>query len=176
MACLNHPLEIEMEIAGKKVVDAKKPAKILITKRDVVVGDNKNPSSCAAAIAAKRDVPECLSARVHIGRVYIEHKDKWVRYLTPDALRTEIVAFDRGGSFQPGEYVLKAPSPTETAEGRHKAYADKAYPNGRSEAQRIKDRAAAARSGSNSNPRTRIKIARIKRHKVTGIRPKGAVR
>jgi hypothetical protein len=107
-----------MEIAGKRVVDAKRSARILITKRDVVDGDNKNPSSCAAALAAKRDVPECLSARVHIGRVYIEHRDRWVRYLTPDALRTEIVAFDRGGSFQPGDYVLRAPSPTETIEGR----------------------------------------------------------
>jgi hypothetical protein len=165
-----------MEIAGKKVVDAKRPAKILITKRDVVAGDNKNPSGCAAALAAKRDVPDCLSARVHIGRVYIEHKDKWVRYLTPEALRTEIVAFDRGGSFQPGDYVLKAPAPSETVEGRKKYAADKAYPEGRSEAQRQKDRAAAAISGSVKGPRKAIRIARIKRHKVSGIRPKGAVR
>jgi hypothetical protein len=160
-----------MEIAGKKVVDAKRPAKIVITVRDTKIGDNKNPSSCAAALAAKRDVPECLSARVHIGRVYIEHKDKWVRYLTPEALRTEIVAFDRGGSFQPGGYVLKAPSPSETVEGRKE----------RSESQRIKDRAAAALSRSkpghvSQRPRKALKIARIKRHKVTGIRPKGAVR
>lgn len=165
-----------MEIAGKKVVDAKRSAKIVITKRDTETGDNKNPSSCAAALAAKRDVPECLSARVHIGRVYIEHKDKWVRYLTPEALRTEIVAFDRGGSFQPGDYVLKAPTQSETIEGRKKYSGDKAYPKGRSEAQRIKDRAAAARSGSNSNPRKAIRVARIKRHSVSGIRPKGAVR
>lgn len=168
-----------MEIAGKKVVDAKRPAKIVITVRDTKLGDNKNPSSCAAALAAKRDVPECLSARVHIGRVYIETKDRWVRYLTPDALRTEIVAFDRGGSFQPGDYVLKPPAPSETVEGRHKAYTDKAYPKGRSEAQRIKDRAAAAVSDSKGRvkgPLKAIKIARIKRHKVTGIRPKGAVR
>jgi hypothetical protein len=160
-----------MEIAGKKVVDAKRSAKILITKRDVVAGDNKNPSSCAAALAAKRDVPECLSARVHIGRVYIEHKDKWVRYFTPEALRTEIVAFDRGGSFQPGEYVLRPPAVSETSEGRKE----------RSEAQRVKDRAAAAVSRSkpghvSQRPRKTIKVARIKRHKVTGIRPKGASR
>lgn len=168
-----------MEIAGKKVVDAKRSAKIVITKRDTETGDNKNPSSCAAALAAKRDVPECLSARVHIGRVYVEHKDKWVRYFTPDALRTEIVAFDRGGSFQPGEYVLKPPAVSETVEGRHKAYTDKAYPKGRSEAQRAKDRAAAAISakkyGPDKGPR-KVHIARIKRHSVTGIRPKGAVR
>lgn len=169
-----------MEIAGKKVVDAKRPAKIIVTKRDTEVGDNKNPSSCAAALAAKRDIPECLSSRVHIGRVYIEHKDKWVRYMTPRSLRTEIVAFDRGGSFQPGEYELRPPASTETVAGRKAAY-DKAYPKGRSEAQRAKDRAAAAATGAKSeatrkNIRKNIKIARIKRHNVTGIRPRGAAR
>jgi hypothetical protein len=175
-----------MEIAGKKVVDAKRPVKIVITERDTKDGDNKNPSSCAAALAAKRDVPDCISARVHIGRVYIEHRDKWVRYMTPESLRTEIVAFDRGGSFQPGDYVLKAPSPTETIEGkreynRKKRNADKAYPNGRSEAQREKDRAAAAATyNMKGDPRAKrrrmLKIAKIKRHNVTGIRPKGAAR
>jgi hypothetical protein len=169
-----------MEIAGKKVVDAKKPAKIVITARDARLGDNKNPSSCAAALAVKRDIPECLSARVHIGRVYIEHKDKWVRYFTPDSLRSEIIAFDRGGSFQPGEYVLKAPAPSETGEAQKKAYIDRSYPNGRSEAKRKKDRASAAVSDANrsshaKSPR-KVKIAKIKRHEVTGIRPKGAVR
>lgn len=53
-----------MEINGKRVVDATKPISIHITKRDTTDGDNKNPSSCAAARAVKRDVPECVSARV----------------------------------------------------------------------------------------------------------------
>ena len=172
-----------MEIAGKKVVDARRPVKIVITERDARIGGNKNPSGCAAALAAKRDIPECISARVHIGRVYIEQKDKWVRFMTPDSLRSEIIAFDRGGSFQPGEYELKAPGPSETEEGRKqaqaKAKADKAYPNGRSEAQRAKDRAANAVSDTNrpnhvKRARKTIHVARIKRHKVTGIRPKGA--
>jgi hypothetical protein len=172
-----------MEIAGKKVVDAKRPVKIVITERDTKDGDNKNPSSCAAALAAKRDVPDCISARVHIGRVYIEHRDKWVRYMTPESLRTEIVAFDRGGSFQPGDYVLKAPAPTETIEGkreynRKKSKGDKAYPNGRSAAQRAKDLAAVDPNRPNhlKTHRKALKIAKIKRHNVTGIRPKGAAR
>jgi hypothetical protein len=161
-----------MEIAGKKVVDAKRPAKIVITERDAKVGDNKNPSSCAAALAAKRDIPECLSARVHIGRVYIEQKDKWVRFMTPDSLRSEIIAFDRGGSFQPGEYELKAPAPSETEAGRKRAKDD------RSEAKRARDRAAIDPNRPNHVKKARktLKIARIKRHKVTGIRPKGAAR
>ncbi len=167
-----------MEINGKKVVDAKAPAKIAITAEDVAKGANKNPSGCAAALAAMHDIKDCISARVHIGRVYIETPRRWVRYMTPESLRTEIVAFDRGGTFQPGKYELKAPAKSETEEAR-KAYAyakakDKAYPvNGRSKAQRAKDDASKEVSRKRGG---KLKVAKIKRHEVTGIRPKGAVR
>ncbi len=167
-----------MEINGKKVVDAKAPAKIAITAEDVAKGANKNPSGCAAALAAMHDIKDCISARVHVGRVYIETPRRWVRYMTPESLRTEIIAFDRGGSFQPGQYELKAPSKQESEEGRRsyrekKTVTDKAYPvNGRSAAQRAKDDA----SREVSRKRIPLKVAKIKRHEVTGIRPKGAVR
>ena len=147
-----------MEINGKQVVNASKPVTINITPRDVANGDNKNPSSCAAARAAKHSIEECISARVHIGRVYIEQDKKWVRYNTPDALKQEIIAFDRGGTFQPGEYILRPVSEGETAEGRARKRGDK-----------NRDRSSHTR-----NPRKLI--AKIKRHEVTGIRPKGANR
>lgn len=154
-----------MEINGKKVVDATKKIKINISKRDTIEGDNKNPSSCAAARAAKRDVPECINARVHIGRVYVEHKDKWVRYFTPEALRTEIIAFDRGGSFQPGQYELKPPSKTETEEYRNAFRKSSGTSTNRN-----------ASSTKATKRRQKIKIAVIKRHAVSGVRPRGAVR
>ena len=144
-----------MEINGKPVVDAKKSVKINITERDVETGNNKNPGSCAAAKAAKHSL-KCISARVHIGRVYIEQEKQWVRYTTPAALRTEIVAFDKGGSFQPGEYKLSAMAPSAT-EYRHGSTTNK---NG---------------SKITKRPRKRL-IARVKQHSVTGIRPKGANR
>lgn len=122
-----------MEINGKKVVDATKKAKIHITQADTVKGANKDPGACVAALAAKREIANCLSARVHVGRVYVEHKDKWVCYFTPDRLRTEIIAFDRGGSFSPGEYELQPPTASESEEARRLS---------RSKAQREKDRAA----------------------------------
>jgi len=151
-----------MEINGKPVVNATKPVIIKITPRDISTGDNKNPSSCAAAKAAKHSIEECISARVHIGRVYIEQDRKWVRYNTSDALRTEIVAFDRGGAFNPGEYSLRPISANETTEGRARKRANK-------------DRKL--RAQSNQHPRKiHVKIAKIKRHEVTGIRPKGANR
>jgi hypothetical protein len=150
-----------MEIAGKRVVNATKPVTITITPKDVATGDNKNPSSCAAAKAAKHSIEECISARVHIGRVYIEQEKKWVRYNTPDSLKQEIIAFDRGGTFAPGQYVLRPVSGGETAAGRLAR----------------KDKNRSLRAHSNRHPRKlRVKIAKIKRHEVTGIRPKGANR
>lgn len=144
-----------MEINGKKVVDATKPISIHITKRDTTDGANKDPGACAAARAVKRDVPECVNARVHIGRVYVETEKKWIRYETPDALRTEIIAFDRGGSFSPGDYKLQVPAKRERPSG----------PSGPS----------GTMKGANKK-RRKVLVAKVKRHEVSGIRPKGANR
>jgi hypothetical protein len=111
-----------MEINGKKVVDATRKLKINITKADTVKGANKNPGSCAAARACCR-LPKVLSARVHLGRVYIEQKDKWLRFQTSEALRSEVIAFDRGGSFAPGQYQLRPLSPSGREETRKKRWA-----------------------------------------------------
>ena len=46
-------------------------------------------------------------ARVHTGRTYVKINEEWMRYNTPVSLQKEIVAFDRGGSFEPGEYELR---------------------------------------------------------------------
>ena len=92
-------------IDGLKVYDARKPIEITITAADVRSGVNKRPDSCAAACAIKR-LPVCQEARVHISRVYIKVDGKWLRYATPTPLRREIVAFDRGGRFEPGTYKL----------------------------------------------------------------------
>ena len=144
-----------MEINGKKVVNATKNLKIHITQRDALEGANKNPSSCAAARAVKRDAPDCVSARVHIGRVYVETPTKWIRYKTPDSLRSEIIAFDRGGTLDPGDYLLGIP---ETHEPK----------------------TSSGGTNKRNNPATKghrkMLIAKIKRHEVTGIRPKGASR
>lgn len=152
-----------MEIAGKRVVDATKPVTIKITPRDIAAGDNKNPSSCAAAKAAKHSIEECISARVHIGRVYIEQDKKWVRYNTPDSLKQEIIAFDRGGTFAPGEYILRPVSSAETAAVRAKSRGET-------------NRNQPGNLPSKSPRKLRVKIAKIKRHEVSGIRPKGANR
>lgn len=95
-----------MEINGIKVKDATTPLVLEITKRDVQLGNTRDPGSCAAARACVRLVPDAKEARVYLSRVYVRTDKEWIRYLTPSSLRTEVVAFDRGGSFSPGEHTL----------------------------------------------------------------------
>jgi hypothetical protein len=106
-----------MRIAGLPVVDAPKKRTITITESDVEKGNTKDPAKCAAAQALLRE-KDCTEARVHIGRTYLKIGKKWVRYHTPESLRGEIISFDRGAMFQPGEYTLTPMQPTKRATGK----------------------------------------------------------
>jgi hypothetical protein len=143
-----------MEINGAKVVDATKPLTIEILPKDIQKGNNKDPGACAAAQACLRQL-HATAARVHIGRTYLMIDKKWLRFNTPRSLRSEIIAFDRGGAFAPGEYTLKPLQPSERAKrGKRAGSADKTDRNGR----------------RNTKKRPRAK------HVVTGIREHGANR
>lgn len=108
-------IKFAKKIHGKPVVNAKRRITLHISQADARIGGVKSPGTCAAALAAVREVPNCTAARIHLGRAYIFNKkaDQWVRYKTTEALRSEIFAFDRGGKFQPGEYDLRPLSPTD---------------------------------------------------------------
>lgn len=101
-----------MKIQGKAVKDANKELLVTITPQDVKAGAAKNATSCAAAQALVRQ-GICDEAKVHVNRTYIKKAGKWLRFKTPPALRSEIVAFDRGGSFEPGDYKLMPMSPSQ---------------------------------------------------------------
>lgn len=94
-----------MKIEGLPVKDAKKPVLLAITAGDVRKGKVKSPASCAAAVACKRQLG-ASEAHVHKSRTYLRFNGHWVRYMTPASLQAEIVAFDRGGKFEPGEHRL----------------------------------------------------------------------
>ena len=143
-----------MRINGKKVVDAKGPLRISISARDAALGKTKDPAKCAASRAIIRTVADAKGARVHLGRTYIEMEDKWVRYKTPEALKTEIVSFDRGAKAEHtiGDYTLYAPSPTDRLGVRPKKTA-----------------------GKTSGKQRRPHIARI-HHQIEGVRAHGANR
>ncbi len=96
------------------VLNAKRAIKITVTPKDVAGADPKHPDSCAFANACKREM-HVKEVRVHLGRVYLRTNDQnWVRYMTPKSLRSEIIAFDRGGKFVSGEFRLSAPEPSKS--------------------------------------------------------------
>lgn len=96
----------KLEIDGLPIINAKKPLKLTVTKADCKNGDPKHPDTCAAARCLMREL-HASEVRVHLSRVYVKTTpDKWTRYLTTKPLRTEIIAFDRGGAFAPGTYHL----------------------------------------------------------------------
>jgi hypothetical protein len=104
-------------IDGMPIKDSVKSVVLHITRKDIKLGAKKSPERCAAALAAKRDM-HADEARVHLGRTYLRFGKKWVRYLTSGSLKAEIIAFDRGGSFSPGDYLIHKMGPAKRASGR----------------------------------------------------------
>ena len=95
------------KLAGMPVKDATRPIRLEIQPKDITEAKRKNHGHCAAANACLRQL-HCSDVRIHIARVYIRRRGGfWIRYETPKSLRTEIVAFDRGGSFAPGVHILR---------------------------------------------------------------------
>lgn len=92
---------------GLPVRDATHSVILHVQPRDISGSKSKKPGGCAAARAIKRE--QGAEARVHLGRVYVKRGKHWDRYMTPRNLRDEIIAFDRGGVFEPSEVTLIAP-------------------------------------------------------------------
>lgn len=110
-----------MPLRKKRIVpilDAKRAMTLHITAGDISRSDKKDPTHCAAALACKR-MKGVKEARVHLTRVYVRQNDGNVlRYTTPARLKGEIIAFDRGGQFEPGDYTLNPPAPSQRVTGK----------------------------------------------------------
>ena len=100
-------------IGGRNVVDSTRTIQIEITKQDTQLASRQDHGNCAVARACMKQ--EGTDAIVHISRVFLKMKNKniWVRYIVKNDLRTEIVAFDRGGKFEPGIFKLYQVQPTK---------------------------------------------------------------
>lgn len=105
----------QMTIDGLPVYDATKSVSVEITGPDIRKGKPLRPDACAAAIACMRQF-HVKEALIHRGRAYLKQKDHWLRYLVPGALRSEIIAVDRGGTFEPGEYRLLKIQPSRATD------------------------------------------------------------
>ncbi len=147
------------QIEGLPVRNLKKKIKMTITEHDCKVGKSKAPDACAAALALRR-VPNCVEARVHIGRVFLKMKENgkfyWLRGKTPGALRTEIAAFDRGGYFEPGNYDVNPLSKSEAPTGKRRGPKPK-FQRGRKGFHRVKPRVLTKVRGSGRSEYSHLK-------------------
>jgi hypothetical protein len=150
-------------IDGKPVVDADKPVTVHITSDDCARGSKKDPEKCAAALALKR-VTECDESRVHLGCTYLRFGNKWVRYATPPSLKAEIISFDRGGGFYPGDFRLH-PMPAAL---RLKPTNQKPGPKPRQAAARIGNAASKVKSEKKAKTERRLF------HRVEGVRERAS--
>jgi len=104
-------------IEGLPIENAKKALHLIITEQDVQEGNFRDPEGCVIARSCVRN-GIVQKAKVYISTTYIQVKDKWYRYRTPQALQRELVSFDRGGEFYPGKYKLIPVSPSHQSTGR----------------------------------------------------------
>ena len=97
-----------MKIDGLPVRDATEALAFTVKPRDITKNGIKSPDSCAMAMACRRE-HHARDVRIHMKYSYVLEKDHWLRYRTPPSVTREIIAFDRGGAFDPGEYMLLPP-------------------------------------------------------------------
>lgn len=100
-----------MKIDGMKVIDATKLLAVEVASVDCKKAKPRDPGECAAALAIIREY-KADAVRVHLGRTYVRSGKVWRRYMTPASVSREMTAFDRGASFEPGEYVFRPASKT----------------------------------------------------------------
>lgn len=114
----------QMKINGLPVKNGKSTLVLAVNATDIKKASLKDPGKCAAAIASCRALG-ASEARVHVGRTYLRFNNHWERYLTSKPLRAEIVAFDRGGKFEPGEYHLIKMDTSHANRGKQGTYKKK---------------------------------------------------
>jgi len=110
------------KIDGMPVGNAFMPIRLKVTEADIKNGARKNENACAIAVAAVRQVKGVTAAKVHLGVIYLCQNGQWKRWHTSNGARTEIIVFDRGGRFVPGEYDL-LPVPPQSLLRRYRAAA-----------------------------------------------------
>lgn len=109
----------------RKVVDADRGAKIEVMPTDANPRAQKNHEDCALAVACKRQM-NLDGVIISRSKAYLVKGRVARRFnLSPSASR-EVVSFDRGAGFAPGEYLLSPISPagklgTRTGSGRDRS-------------------------------------------------------
>jgi hypothetical protein len=108
-----------------EVKDASKDLIFKVTETDVRKARHKDHLECVLARACKRSFG--VSTIMALKTCYIIQGNTAIRYKVPERAAREIVAFDRGASFSPGEYRFKAPSKREKLGVSHRPSGKKPY-------------------------------------------------
>ena len=102
------------------VTDATVPVEVSVAARDCKQGQQTNPSECALARAARREL-KVDGVIIGLSSSYLIRGTTALRFDTPESVKREIVSFDRHGDFAPGEYYLTPKSPScRLGEARYK--------------------------------------------------------
>ena len=108
----------------KTIKDADTPVIVTVRQSDISAAAKKAHNACVMAQACRRDM-KADAALITISRAYIVFGDEAVRYDVSTSTQREIIAFDKGAAFSPGQYALlpvcgtdrlgakKGPPPTE---------------------------------------------------------------
>jgi hypothetical protein len=95
----------------KSVKDATKNARIEVTKADETNSKKKAHKGCAMAVACKRKF-HLDGVIISANRAYLVKGTQARRFQLPPSVSREVVSFDRGGGFEPGDYELAKITPT----------------------------------------------------------------
>lgn len=98
------------------VEDAKRGIWVEVTEQDSTSSDAKSHKSCVMAVACKRK-QRADGVIISLATAYVVKGSVATRYKIPDSVSREIISFDRGASFSPGEYMLTAPTPSQKLGG-----------------------------------------------------------
>lgn len=108
-------------------VDADYPIEVLVNQDDCDGATQLDPTNCALARAAKRDL-KADAVIIGLATSYIIRGKNAVRFNTPERVSREIVSFDRHHDFEPGVYKLIPKAPTSRLgnyQGKSKGGANK---------------------------------------------------
>lgn len=94
------------------VRDAKEPIEIEVTKGDSNAKAVKDHTACAMAVACKRKL-KLDGVIVSRCAAYLIKDKIAMRYAVPSSVTREIVSFDRGADFAPGDYYLLPPKESQ---------------------------------------------------------------
>jgi hypothetical protein len=96
------------------IEDSHTPIGIPVRPSDIEAAKRGKPDKCAVAMGATRNMPSVTGAFISRHRaVLVFNKTRAVRYRVPISTYGNLFAFDRGGTVEPGVYMLGAVSPKD---------------------------------------------------------------